>query len=109
MYHFPYTISDMNELGFPEPVDFEWDQYNQAKIQLKHGITAKEAEQVLLNSPIIDFDILHSSSEQRFKILGANNAGEVLFIALTIRGSKVRVISARKANKKERELYAKQI
>lgn len=50
-------------------------------------------------------DKLHSDGEERFRIVGKTKKGRLLFIAFTIRKSKIRVISARNINKKEVYLY----
>jgi hypothetical protein len=50
-------------------------------------------------------DKKHSELEKRHIILGKTFAGRLLFVVFTIRGSKIRVISARDLNKKEIHLY----
>ncbi len=97
----------MNELEIPEPIEFEWDKNNQTKIRLKHGITPEEAEQSLFNRRSIIFDTRHSKAEKRYQLLGMSNDGRILFIVFTIRNFKIRIISARSANKKERIDYDK--
>jgi uncharacterized DUF497 family protein len=56
-------------------------------------------------------DPKHSDREGRFLRLGRSLAGRLLIVAYTIRGSgdeeKIRVISARKASRKERAAYAR--
>jgi uncharacterized DUF497 family protein len=47
----------------------------------------------------------HSQKEPRYYVLGHTIAGRRLFIAFTIRGDKIRVISARDMSKKERSIY----
>ena len=95
----------MDNLEIPEPIAFEWDKFNTTKIRLKHGITSEEAEQPFFNDYWVQFDTIHSSAEKRYQLLGTNNAGRLLFIVFTIRGNKIRIISARSANKKERNSY----
>jgi uncharacterized protein len=94
---------------FSEPIIFEWDEFNITKIRLKHGITPEEAEQPFFNDSWVELDRLHSSAEMRFRLLGKNNFGKVLFIIFTIRKLKIRIISARSADKKERILYEQKI
>ena len=94
---------------FPEPIDFEWDKYNQTKIRLKHGLTPKEAEEPFFNEKLVYFDESHSRTEHRYKLLGQTNAERILLIVFTIRGNKIRIISARSASKKERSHYGKKI
>jgi uncharacterized protein len=96
-------------LDFPHPLEFEWDGHNLNKIRLRHNITPKEAEQPFLSDFTIFFDGKHSTAEKRYQIIGSNNSGQILFIVFTLRNNKVRIISARSANKKERTYYAKEI
>jgi hypothetical protein len=44
-------------------------------------------------------------SEHRYYVLGQTDAGRGLFIVFTLRGSLIRVISARDMSKKERSIY----
>ncbi len=99
----------MNDPELPEPITFEWDEYNKSKIRLKHNITPQEAEQVFFNERLIIFDEKHSSTERRYQLMGISNATRVLFIVFTIRNNKIRIISARSASKKERSNYGKKI
>jgi hypothetical protein len=92
-------------LELKQPIVFEWDKGNQAKSFAKHNITNPEAEEVFLNFNIILEDFQHSSIEQRFIILGKCDNGKMVFSSFTVRVNKVRIISSRLANKKERNLY----
>lgn len=89
----------------PQPIDFEWDTHNSTKVRLRHDIDPKEAEQPFYNEPKIIFDEKHSAVEKRYQLLGISNIGRVLFIVLTIRRAKIRIISARLADKRERIYY----
>ncbi len=88
-----------------KPIEFQWDQGNQNKNINKHQIANLEAEQVFLdrNKKILK-DPLHSNGEKRYIILGTTKNNNRLFVAFTLRGKKIRVISARKLNKKEYKL-----
>jgi uncharacterized DUF497 family protein len=89
----------------PEPITFDWDNGNQTKNLHKHGITTQDAEETFFAPKLVSPDQRHSKTEPRFGMLGQTNAGAILFIAFTIRKKQVRIISARPANKQERELY----
>ena len=97
----------MVKLELRQPIEFEWDKGNQAKSFVKHRITNPEAEEVFLNFNIILEDLGHSGKEQRFIILGKCDNGKMIFSCFTVRANKVRIISSRLANKKERDLYEK--
>lgn len=89
-------------------VGFEWDEWNIDKSYKKHGITPNEAEEVFLDEDILVLeDTKHSRQEERFEAIGEIIKGRILFLAFTVRGDKVRIISARTANKKERRRYEK--
>jgi len=86
--------------------EFEWDEGNRGKNWAKHGVHDTEAEQVFFNRPlVVDEDRLHSETELRHHALGRTSAGRRLFVAYTIRGTRVRVISARDMVPAERREY----
>lgn len=88
--------------------EFDWDQGNINKNLITHNVTSQECEEVFFDpSKKILKDILHSGSENRYIILGKNKSGKLLFIVFTLRKNKIRIISARDLNKKERKLYEK--
>ena len=89
-------------------MEFEWDNGNQLKSMVKHGISREESEQVFINFYVLRIDNSHSSLEVRFELIGKTDAGKVLFIIFTTRAEKIRVISARAASKNERKLYEKE-
>ncbi|MBL7078553.1 BrnT family toxin [Candidatus Shapirobacteria bacterium] len=89
---------------------FEWDQGNIDKSYQKHGITPKESEEVFLDSNLqIIRDLKHSKKEPRFIIIGKSFKKKTLFVVFALRKNKVRVVSARLANKKERRYYEQKI
>lgn len=94
----------MNQLA--DCVGFDWDEGNLLKNWEKHGVSAFECEQVFFNRPLVAApDELHSSAEPRFYALGQTDASRLLFIAFTIRGRLIRVISARDMNRRERKVF----
>lgn len=87
---------------------FDWDDANIEKNWTKHKVYYKEAEEVFFDRDIlVGIDIKHSSVEKRYQGIGKTNNNRVLFISFTFRTAKVRVISARPANRKEKEKYEK--
>lgn len=87
---------------------FDWDAGNKTKSLTKHAVSNAESEQVFFNQPLLLLpDPKHSEQEQRFHALGKTNDGRLLQITFTIRNEKIRVISARDMNKKERTYYEK--
>lgn len=86
---------------------FEWDQGNLSHIE-KHEVDYKECEEVFINTPLkVSKDKDHSKREERFEVLGKTNNERLLFLVYTIRKNKIRVVSARNQNRKERRDYEK--
>ena len=83
---------------------FVWDS-EKAKInKKKHGVSFNVAAHVFLdNNKLDDFDEFHSDFEDRNKIIG--RAGNILTVIYTERGDRNRIISARRATKKEEDSY----
>jgi uncharacterized DUF497 family protein len=85
---------------------FEWDRHNSEKIRTRHTVTPVECEQVFFNVPVVaGNDEKHSEAENRFYVLGQTDSGRLLFLVFTVRKDKLRIISARDMNKKERRAY----
>ena len=85
---------------------FDWDAGNRGKNWQKHRVSTVDCEQVFFNLPLLlQDDTGHSEKEPRFLVLGQTIAGRYLFIVFTIRQNKIRVISARDMNQKERDSY----
>ena len=83
----------------------DWDDSNRNK-NLKHNVQNRECEQVFFNNPIIILnDPKHSITEDRFAAFGKTDRGRRLVVIYTKRGSKIRVISARGMNRKEKQFY----
>lgn len=93
-------------MKLPAPLSFEWDEGNKDKNWRKHKVHFREAEEVFLNKLLKIFpDTKHSIEENRFLAFGVTNKQRYLAIVFTIREEKIRVISARNQNRKERLKY----
>ncbi|MGA3292326.1 MAG: BrnT family toxin [Candidatus Microgenomates bacterium] len=91
-----------------EVIEFEWDRENLDKSYLKHGITTKEAEEVFISEEsYVITDVKYSQKEERFIILGKSQSKRNLFVVFTMRGKKIRIISARRMHREEVEKYEK--
>ena len=92
----------MNELKF------EWDKgKGRANIQ-KHGVSFEEARTAFYDESAIQFyDPDHSEQENRFILLGLSLKPQVLVVCHCFRETEtvVRIISARKADKSEEQVY----
>lgn len=97
-------------LDLKKIVGFEWDKGNLDKSYRKHGIPPNEAEEIFLDEDMLTLeDVEHSKQEKRFETIGKIIEGKILFLVFTIRRDKIRIISARAANQKERRKYEQTI
>ncbi len=85
---------------------FEWDAGNSDKNWLRHKVRQAEAEQVLLNRPLVLAVALKHVAESRFLAFGRTDAARQLAVVFTARANRVRVISARPLSRPERRIYA---
>ena len=90
---------------------FEWDPRKAEANAAKHGVSFDDAVTVFLDPEALDGpDLQHSSAEARCRRLGRSADGHVLMVAYTIRRSgdaeAIRIISARRASRRERAAYA---
>ena len=88
-------------------IEFEWDERKNQENLRKHGIAFQEAETVFSDEHalLID-DSEHSGIEDRFVLLGLSADLHTLVVCHCYRcGSVIRIISARKATRREREQY----
>ena len=87
---------------------FDWDENKANANKNKHGISFVEAMTVFgdTNAIMIDDD-LHSEEEERFIILGVSSQTNILMVCHCYRDESkaIRIISARKAIKKEIQRY----
>lgn len=87
---------------------FEWDERKEASNRKKHGISFREAVTVFFDTYSDLFhDPDHSVEEDRFILLGMSQSLRVLVVCHTYRAryDGIRIISARKADKKEMSNY----
>ncbi len=87
-------------------IRFEWDSLKAAHNQRKHAVSFDEASTAFgdpFSITIPDHD--HSALEHRFVLLGATERGQLVVVIHTERGENVRIISARRATRRERTVY----
>ena len=96
----------MEPVSLPEFKGFDWDEGNVEKNRESHKVSPQEAEQVFFNRPlIVADDVKHSETERRYFVLGQTDGNRALFVAFTLRGDLIRVISARDMSRPERKVY----
>ena len=86
-------------------MEFDWDEGNIGHIA-RHEVTPAEAEQALGNDPL-DLDADTVDGEERFMSLGVTNRGRLLLVATTMRGVRIRVVTAYVAGRNLAILYMK--
>ena len=89
-------------------MEFEWDPAKARENKLVHGIDFAVAAGVFDN-PYLHREDPEAEGEQRFVALGMDGLGRLLVVVYTHRGDKIRLISARKATRKEGKVYAQRI
>jgi len=88
------------------PLIFEWDENKALANRRKHGVSF-EAARTVLGDPrsVTTPDPFHSVAEARFLTIGCATDGRILVVVHTDRGQNVRLISARRATRRERWMY----
>lgn len=87
---------------------FEWDAGNALKNWEQHGVSQGEAEQAFFNRPVLIAVAKGTRRERRYAALGQSTDGRLLTVVFTIRGTLIRVISARDMSRRERRVYGRQ-
>jgi uncharacterized DUF497 family protein len=85
---------------------FEWDRDKSANNQKKHRVSFDEAVTVFYDPFAATFrDPDHSIDEVRFITVGYSSDHRLLVVSYTERGAMIRIISARRANARERKRH----
>ncbi len=82
-----------------------WNPHKAAANLRKHGVRFADAELVLFDPVAITLEDLTAEDEQRHVSLGSDALGRVLVVVYTYRDGEIRLISARRATRKERRQY----
>jgi uncharacterized DUF497 family protein len=91
-------------------VIYEWDAAKATSNLRRHEVSFAEATSVFLDPAALTFgDPDHSDEEEREITIGASAKQRILFVSHCARGDRIRIISARKATRRERSQYAKRI
>ena len=89
-------------------IKFEWDSSKATANLKKHHVAFEEAKSVFYDESAVQFfDEDHSSDEERFLMLGMSSGAGLLIVCHCERehGEIIRIISARKATKRESAFY----
>lgn len=97
-------------MWYAAAVIYEWDPAKAAATLRKHKVSFAEAASVFLDPLALTFpDPDHSGEEEREITIGFSSKQRALFVSHCERGDRIRIISARKATRKERLQYEKRI
>lgn len=92
-------------------VQFDWDDSN-LEHTTKHGVSRQEIEHVLSNDPMVQPDPHPAQIEERWRAIGSNAQGRMIFLVFTFRDTAetmtMRPISARYMHRKEVTKYEQQ-
>jgi uncharacterized DUF497 family protein len=87
---------------------FEWDEVKAIGNIRKHHVAFEEAMTIFNDAMLLTYhDSAHSQSEYRYISIGVSVSNRVLLVCHTERHNNIRLISCRKATKKEALEYAK--
>ena len=87
-------------------MEFRWNDWNIEHIA-GHSVTAEEAEQAIRHGPL-DLGAETVDGEERFLSLGLTNRARLLVVATTMRGTRVRVVTAYEAGRTLAMLFVKE-
>jgi uncharacterized DUF497 family protein len=88
---------------------FEWDPKKAERNARKHGAAFDEASTVFGDPlALLMPDPDHSLGEKRYIVLGMSNQQRLLVVAFAERPPRTRLISARRATRRERRRYEEQ-
>ena len=87
---------------------FEWDGQKAAGNFAKHGVSFERATFAFYDMFAVELtDQRRDYNEERIRLIG-QASGELLPVSYTERGAKLRIISVRRANSRERQYYQRQ-
>ena len=98
---------------FTMTYDFEWDPIKKERNLIKHGVAFEEAATVFLDPDALsELDSKHGGFEERWITMGFSTGGRLLVVCHTFdevgrRRCRIRLISSRRAARKERQSYGK--
>jgi uncharacterized DUF497 family protein len=83
---------------------FDWDAFNVGHIA-RHGLRPEDAERALSNESTAVYEGLTKAGERRWVSVGRLDSGRLVAVVWTVRGSRVRVVTAYPAGERLRRTY----
>lgn len=84
---------------------YEWDEAKREANLRKHGLDFDDADKVFENPSRVTFEVEVRGEVRWLDIALVETDGIVLALVYTVRGYNIRIISFRKASRKERRIY----
>ena len=90
---------------------FDWDDAKNVANQEKHGVSFEDARELFTSgAPYLElFDHVHSDDEERLIAIGPTAHGLLVVVWTEREDDVLRLISARLATKRERQMYVEQM
>ena len=88
---------------------FEWDPAKAQRNQARHQVTFDEAIEAFFDpNAVDDYDVTHSTTETRYNLIGLSSRRLLFIVYSEPAPTAVRIISARKAERKHQKIYAQE-
>jgi len=89
-------------------MDVEWHRDKAVSNLVKHGVTFEEASTALLDPMALAQEDVAAADEARWVLVGMSDRGRLITVVYTLRNEEetIRLISARKATRREARYYA---
>jgi uncharacterized protein len=97
-----WLLTEYASYTYTNCVGFEWNDHKEAQNLRNHGIDFRESVECF-DDPLalVRADPEHSRDEHRFIIIGRSKKGRILLTVFTDRGAEIRIISSRRATRRE--------
>jgi uncharacterized protein len=93
---------------YDRPMDYEWEPEKAAQNLRTHDVRLSYAADVLEDAYALTREDASAQGEQRWVSVGMDGLGRVLTVVYTYRGERIRLLSARRATRREREHYERE-
>jgi len=90
-------------------MEIEYDSRKTAANLKKHGVSFEEAEAALFDPLALSIEDPDAEGESRWLLIGMVGRMQILTVIYTLRGDRIRIISARRSTKRELQEYAQRI
>ena len=90
-------------------METNWDSAKARANLAKHGVAFEDAELALSDPAALTREDPDSRGDQRFITVGADALGRVVTVVFAYQNGDIRLISARRASRKEQEHYAQRV